>query len=165
MRAKLLFTGVVITLLVASTTFGYGFAVGSANGAAYFFGGPAQVNPGGGSFGYSGASGSVTQLASAYNPGGIGLVGQGAYAVGGQVSYGSMQAQGYTAGMGQTLVKLGGTGSVSGMQYGGIQMNQASGGGMQSSYATGGQFSTVIGSGSGVTSQSMTVGTTQFQSN
>jgi len=163
MRVKVLFTGVVITLLMSSTTFGYAFAVGSANGAGYLFFGPPQVNADGGSFNYGGASGSVTQLASAYNPWGIGLVGQGAGAIGVQASYGPVQVQGYTAGMTQGAVKLGGTGSVSGMQYGGIQMNQASGGGMQSSYATGGQFSAITGGGSGVSSQSMTVQTTQVQ--
>jgi hypothetical protein len=163
MKAKLLFTGVVIVLMVSSTTFGYAFAVGSANGAGYVFCGPPQSNSGGGSFGCGGVSGSVTQNASAYNPCGIGFVGQCAYAVGGQGACCGMMGQGYCAEMSQGTVKCGGSGAVAGMQYGGIQMNQASCGGFQSSYATGMQFSGAFGGGSGANCQSMNVGSAQFQ--
>jgi hypothetical protein len=159
MNAKLLLSGMAIALMASSVTFGHGFCVGSCNGAEYFFCGPAQTNVNGGSVGYCENSASVGQYASAYNPCGIAFVCQDAYAVGGRCRGG----QGYCAGMSQTVGKCGGCGSVTGIQSGSIQMTQPSCyGGLQSSYATGTQFSMIVGGGSGVSSQSMNVGSLQY---
>jgi hypothetical protein len=164
MGTKLLLVGV---LILCTVTTAHGYVVGAVNGAAYFIGGPPVTNSNYASFGSSQAGGFVHQQATAFTPWGAGVVGQAAGAVGGQISGGPVQAQGVIAGMGQTAVKAGGSGSVVGTQFGGVGMGQTSHtGAMQGMSATGMQMSGTYGLGGiGSSSQSMCVGTLQVDVN
>ena len=163
MGTKLLLVGVLVLCMVTAAQ---GYVVGAVNGAAYFIGGPPATNSNHASFGSSQSGGFVSQHASAFTPWGVGIVGQAAGAVGGQVSGGPVQAQGVIAGMGQGAVKAGGSGSVVGTQFGGIGMGQSSyTGATQGMSATGMQMSGIYGGGMGVSSQSMCVGTLQVDVN
>jgi len=164
MGTKLLLVGILILCMVTAAQ---GYVVGAVNGAAYFIGGPPATNSNHASFGSPQAGGYVHQHAAAFTPWGVSFVGQAAGAVGGQVSGGPVQAQGVIAGMGQTAVKVGGSGSVVGTQFGGVGMGQTSyTGAMQGMNATGMQMSGVYGfGGMGSSSQSMCVGTLQVDVN
>jgi hypothetical protein len=155
----------VALLIVSSVTTAYGYHVGTGNGAVYFVGGPPASNSNSASFGSPQSGGAVYQQATTFTPGGVGIVGQSAYAVGGQASGYHVQAQGFCAGMGQGVAKYGGSGNVVGTQSGGVGMFQSSGGSTQGSYATGMQMSGVYGGlgTAGSNAQSMHVSTGQIQ--
>ena len=163
MGTKLLLVGILILSMVTAAQ---GYVVGAVNGAAYFIGGPPAASSNHASFGSSQAGGFVNQHATAFTPWGVGVVGQAAGAIGGQVSGGPVQAQGVIAGMGQSAAKIGGSGNVVGTQFGGVGMSQSSyTGATQGMHATGIQMSGIYGSGMGVSSQSMCVGTLQVDVN
>lgn len=161
MGTKQLLVGVLVLCLVTAAQ---GFTVGTINGAGYFFGGPASTNSHSASIGTGLNGASAYQSATADNPGGVGLVVQGAGASGGQLSFPGFQAQGMIAGMGQATIKAGGSGYVTGTQSGTVGMTQNSPGGSQSSYVTGMQTSGSYGYGGlATTSQTMVVSTGQVQ--
>lgn len=164
MGTRLFFVGI---LIVSSVTAASGFVVGTGNGALYFIGGPPATNSNLATFGSMGAGGYVNQQATAFVPGGVGLVVQGAGAIGGQISTPHVQAQGVCAGMGQAVYKVGGAGYVVGTQTGAVGMTQTSptGAATQSMHATGMQMSAVYGglSNVGSASQTMHVTTSQIQ--
>jgi hypothetical protein len=163
MGTKLLLVGVVIMSTVTAAS---GYAVGTGNGAFYFFGGPPSDNSNHASIGSVQNGAYANQHATAYVPGGIGLVAQGAGAVGAQVQGHGFLAQGAIAGMGQTAATLGGGGSVVGTQTAGMGMNQSSycGNSTQGMNATGMQMSGQYGGlGGGSSSQAMIVATGQIQ--
>jgi hypothetical protein len=161
MGTKQLLVGI---LVLCTVTTAYGFSVGTGNGALYFVGGGPSTNSNYASFGSGQAGGSVSQHATAFTPWGVGVVGQGAGAKGGQISGPGFQAQGFCAGMGQTAAKFGGSGYVNGTQTGTVGMTQGSGGSTQGAFATGMQMSGIYGGlGVGVSSQSMHVSAGQMQ--
>jgi len=162
MGTKLLLVGVVI---MSSVTAAQGFVIGTGNGAFYFLGGPPSDNWNHAAVGSPQNGAYANQHATAYVPGGIGLVVQGAGAIGGQAQGPGFLAQGAIAGMGQTAVKAGGGGFVVGTQTAGMAMHQSSGTATQGMHATGMQTSGQYGGLGGVSSSSqvMIVSTGQIQ--
>jgi hypothetical protein len=163
MGTRLLLVGVLVMSIVTAAS---GYAVGTGNGAFYFFAGPPSSNSNYASIGSTSNGAYANQHATAYAPWGVGVVGQAAGAVGGQLWAPGVLAQGTVAGMGQTAVKAGGGGSVVGTQTAGIGMGQSSwsGDATQGMHATGMQMSGQFGGlgGTGSSSQSMVVGTGQI---
>jgi hypothetical protein len=163
MGTKLLLVGIVVMSTVTAAS---GYAVGTGNGAFYFFGGPPSSNSNYASVGSTSNGAYANQHASAYVPWGVGVVGQAAGAVGGQFWAPGVLAQGTVAGMSQTAAKVGGGGAVVGTQTAGIGMSQSSwsGNATQGMYATGMQYSGQYGGlgGASSSSQTMVVSTGQI---
>jgi hypothetical protein len=164
MGTRLFLVGI---LIIASATAAYGFSVGSSNGAIYFIGGAPDVSSEHAAGGTTQVGAYTSQHASANNPGGIGIIGQSAGAVGGQVSGPHVQAQGLCGGMSQGTVKFGGSGYVQGTQGGTVGMTQGSSTGTapQSMHATGMQYTGIYGNptGVGVSGQNIHASTGQAQ--
>jgi len=166
MGTKVLLVGI---LILSVATAAQGFVVGAINGAGYFIGGPPSTNSNYASIGSPQNGAYVHQQATAFTPWGVSGVVQVAGAAGGQVSGGPVQIQGVVGGMGQMVVRAGGSGCVEGTQNGALGMTQTSctGQAYQGMSATGMQWSGSYGSfgGIGGSSESLCIATSQIDAN